>query len=103
MRPREEMLELVPRRMVLPLRSRSVLSMATVIWRFRMMTARFRPVSAHAFSRTRSRIRGRTISGLVSYWRPRARACGLGMTPLMIPDVPRENLTDLFREFLLLD
>jgi hypothetical protein len=44
-----------------------------------MMTARSRPVSAHAFRHTRRHIRRRTISCLVSYWSPRGRACGLGM------------------------
>ena len=49
-----------------------------------MMTARFRPVSALAFRHTRRHIRRRTISCLVSYWRPMGRVCGLGTVPSLM-------------------
>ena len=63
--------------MVLLLRSQSVPWKVTVIWRFQMMTARFRPVLAQlAFRHSLRHIRRRTISCLVSYWRLMGRACG---------------------------
>ena len=51
----------------------------TVIWRFLMMTALPRPVSALAFRHTRRHIKRRTIFCLVFYWRLMEKACSLGM------------------------
>ena len=51
----------------------------TVIWRFLMMTALPRPVSALAFRHPRRHIRRRTIFCLVFYWRLMGKACCKGM------------------------
>ena len=65
--------------MVLLPPSQLVTWQVTVIWRFLMMTALPRPVSALAFRHTRRHIRRRTISCLLFYWRLMEKACRLGM------------------------
>ena len=85
----------IPPQMVLLPRSPLVLCKVTAIWRFPMMTARFRPVLvlAPAFKHTRRHITRRTTSCLVSSWSPRWRACGMQMVQSMRRT--RERVLDL--------
>ena len=65
--------------MVLLPPSQLVTWQVTVLWRFLMVTALPRPVSALAFRHTHRHIKGRTISCLLFYWRLMEKACRLGM------------------------
>ena len=65
--------------MVLLPPSQLVTWQVTVLWRFLMVTALPRPVSALAFRHTHRHIKGRPISCLLFYWRLMEKACRLGM------------------------